>query len=300
LRLPVQRVIRPDQNYRGFAGQISAGTVRKGDVVLALPSGRTSRVASITTFDGDLEEASAPLSIALTLEDELDISRGDLISELERKPQHATAIEASLVWFDAERLETHRPYLVKHGAQTLPGRVTQVLYRTNIQTLAEEAVNSLGMNDVGVAELELTRPLFFDPYVENRASGSFILIDPHTNATLAAGMIRRAVATTEAGPEHKAAVVLLDGSLVAELELALLKEGAAVVRTRVTAVKTLRGLLALGLISLIEGSLEEATRESLATAGFAVVDARGLTEVSEAVEQLRAADVLDASERRLN
>jgi len=300
LRLPVQRVIRPDQNYRGFAGQISAGTVRKGDVVLALPSGRTSRVASITTFDGDLEEASAPLSIALTLEDELDISRGDLISELERKPQHATAIEASLVWFDAERLETHRPYLVKHGAQTLPGRVTQVLYRTNIQTLAEEAVNSLGMNDVGVAELELTRPLYFDPYIENRASGSFILIDPHTNATLAAGMIRRAVATAEAGPEHKAAVVLLDGSLVAELELALLKEGAAVVRTRVTAVKTLRGLLALGLISLVEGIIDEATHEALTIAGFAVVDARGLTQVSEAVEQLRAADVLDASERRLN
>jgi sulfate adenylyltransferase large subunit len=297
LRLPVQRVIRPDQNYRGFAGQISAGTVRKGDTVLALPSGRTSRVASITTFDGDLEEASAPLSIALTLEDELDISRGDLISEVTRRPQHATSIEASLVWFDAQRLETHRPYLVKHGAQTLPGRVTQVLYRTNIQSLAEEAVNSLGMNDIGVVEVELTRALFFDPYAENRASGSFILIDPRTNATLAAGMIRRGVATAEAGTEHKAAVVLADGTLVAELERALLAEGAAVVRTRVTAVKTLRGLLALGLIVLLEETIDAGTDAALTSGGFAVVNARGAANVSELVKQLRAADVLDAEER---
>jgi len=245
-----------------------------------------------------LEEASAPLSIALTLEDELDISRGDLISEVERKPQHATAIEASVVWFDAQRLETHRPYLVKHGAQTLPGRVTQVLYRTNIQSLAEEAVNSLGMNDVGVVEVELTRPLFFDPYAENRASGSFILIDSQTNATLAAGMIRRGVATSEAGTEHKAAVVLADGSLIAELERALLAEGAAVVRTRVTAVKTLRGLLALGLIVLLEEAMDAETEAALTSGGFAVVNARGTDKVNELVAQLRAADVFDAEERR--
>jgi sulfate adenylyltransferase large subunit len=255
LRLPVQRVIRPDQNFRGFAGQISAGTVRKGDTLLALPSRRTSRVASIVTFDGELEEASAPLSITLTLEDELDISRGDLLSEPERVPQHATAIEASVVWFDGQRLETHKPYLVKHGAQTLPARVTRVLYRTNIQTLAEEAVNSLGMNDVGVVEVELTKTLFFDAYAENRASGSFILIDPHTNATLAAGMIRRGVAV-ETVATHKAAIVLVDIARAAELERALLDDGAAVVRTHVTAEKTLRGLLSLGLIVLVEAVVD--------------------------------------------
>jgi len=294
LRLPVQRVIRPDQNYRGFAGQISAGTVRKGDTVLALPSGRTSRVASITTFDGDLEEASAPLSIALTLEDELDISRGDLLAEPARPPQHATAIEASLVWFDSARLETHRPYLVKHGAQTLPAQVTQVLYRTNIQTLADEAVNSLGMNDIGVAEIGLTRALFFDPYAENRASGSFILIDPHSNATLAAGMIRRAVSTREAGPEHQPALVLVGAETQSrELEEALLREGAAVVRTRVVAEKTLRGLLALGLIVLVEGKLES---DALKASGFAVVDAAGFANPGEIVEHLRKQDVLAFAE----
>ena len=176
---------------------------------------------------------------------------------------------------------------MKHGAQTLPAQVTQVLYRTNIQTLAEEAVNSLGMNDIGVAEIGLTRALFFDPYAENRASGSFILIDPHTNATLAAGMIRRGVSTHEAGPEHKPAAVLVDGSLVAELERALLDEGAAVVRTRVTAVKTLRGLLALGLIVLVEEPIDAESHAALMSAGFAVVDAGVGAQIPEIVKALR-------------
>jgi len=281
LRLPVQRVLRPDQNYRGFAGQISAGTVRKGDTVVALPSGRTSRVASITTFDGDLEEASAPLSIALVLEDELDISRGDLLAEPARPPQQATTIVSSLVWFDGQRLEANRPYLIKHGSQTLPARVTRVLYRTNIQTLAEEAVSSLGMNDVGLVEVELTRPLFFDAYAENRASGSFILIDPHSNATLAAGMIRHGVAKDEDGPKHKPALVLVGAEHQShELEDALLREGAGVVRTRVTAEKTLRGLLALGLIVLVEGKLEG---DAL---GFVVVDAASFASSDELLEHL--------------
>jgi len=294
LRLPVQRVLRPDQNYRGFAGQISAGTVRKGDTVVALPSGRTSRVASITTFDGDLEEASAPLSIALVLEDELDISRGDLLAEPARPPQQATTIVASLVWFDGQRLEANRPYLIKHGSQTLPARVTRVLYRTNIQTLAEEAVSSLGMNDVGLVEVELTRPLFFDAYAENRASGSFILIDPHSNATLAAGMIRHGVAKDEDGPKHKPALVLVGAEHQShELEDALLREGAAVVRTRVTAEKTLRGLLALGLIVLVEGKLES---DVLKASGFEVVDAAGFVSPVELLEYLRKEDVLSAGE----
>ena len=273
LRVPVQRVIRPDQHYRGFAGQISAGTVRKGDLITTLPSGRSSRVTAITTFDGDLEEASAPLSIALTLEDELDISRGDLIAEPARLPLAATALEATLVWFDGQRLETHRPLLVKHGSQTLPAQVTRVLYRTNVSTLAEEATSSLGMNEIGVVEIELTRTLFFDAYAENRASGAFILIDPQTNATLAAGMIRRGL-SVEAAAVHEAVVVSFSGDRVgwiAEVEQALSAGGAGVVRTRVTADKTLRGLLSLGLIVLVDGAVE-----GLDAAGFE--DAKQLAE----------------------
>ena len=111
------------------------------------------------------------------------------------------------MWFDAQRLDTHRPYLLKHGSETRPARVSRVIYRTNVQTLDEEAVSSLGMNDVGVAEIELTRALFFDAYAENRGSGSFILIDPQSNATVAAGMIRRGRGDDESRALHKAALL---------------------------------------------------------------------------------------------
>jgi len=278
-RMPVQRVIRPDHSYRGFAGQISSGTVRRGDNITVQPSGRSSRVASITTFDGDLEEATAPLSIALTLEDELDISRGDLLTDGSSGPQASTAIETSLVWFDAARLETHRPYLLKHGAATHHARITRVLHRTNTQTLAEEAVNSLGMNDIGLVELELTRAIFFDSYAQNRAMGSFILIDPHTNATLAAGMIRRSVAAAAQHSRHLPALVLFGAAsqAVAALEEHLLLSGAEVVRTSVTREQALRGLLALGLIVIVEAPLPPATLEALAE--FNIVNA---TEASPA------------------
>jgi sulfate adenylyltransferase subunit 1 len=285
-RMAVQRVIRPDQSYRGFAGQIACGTVRVGDSVTVHPSGRSSRVVSITTFDGDLEEAAAPLSIALTLEDELDISRGDLLSALSHPPQATTAIEASLVWFDAERLETHRPYLLKHGATTNHARVTRVLHRVNTQTLAEEAVNSLGMNDVGVAELELTRPIFFDAYAEDRALGSFILIDPHSNATLAAGMISRSVAEAAKEPLHRPALVTVAAgfALTAALERELLAEGAEVVRTSITNEKTLLSLLALGLIVLVEAPLSASTLEALAE--FMTLDAASFSSTAEIVKLL--------------
>ena len=291
-RMPVQRVIRPNQDFRGFAGQISAGTVRKGDVVTALPSRRSSRVASITTFDGELDEASAPLSVAITLEDELDISRGDLLAEPERLPEAAKVFEATLVWFDANRLETHRPYLVKNGSQTLPATVPRVLWRTNVETLADEAVNSLAMNEIGAVEVELTRTLFFDSYAANRASGAFILIDPQTNATLAAGLIRRGLHAGDGVPTHKPAVVefSLDAQSEAwlgELEHVLVSEGAAVVRTRVVAEKTLRGLLALGLIVLVEGNVAGA---SLGEA--AVVRAAEFARVGDLVGYLREAGVL--------
>jgi sulfate adenylyltransferase large subunit len=273
-RMPVQRVIRPHQNYRGFAGQISAGTIRKGDLVTVLPSGLSSRVAAITTFDGDLEEASAPLSIALTLEDELDISRGDLLSELQRAPQHGTAIEASLVWFDTQRLETDRPYLFKHGTSTRSVRITRVVERKNIQTLVAEAVSSLGMNDIGLVELELTLPLFFDPYVENRSSGSFILIDPQSNATVAAGMIRRALSEHSRQQSNGAVFFVAEVEAnILDLELRLIATGAQVVRTRIQNADTIRSLFRLGLVVLVNGAPSTETIQALADAGIVPGDA---------------------------
>jgi sulfate adenylyltransferase subunit 1 len=291
-RMAVQRVIRPDQNYRGFAGQISAGTVCVGDVVIALPSGRSSRVASITTFDGDLDHAAAPLSIALTLEDELDISRGDLLAEPSRLPSQATAIEASLVWFDAVRLDTHRPYLLKHGAAIRNARVTRVVSRTNVETLTEEAVGTLGMNDIGVAEIALTLPLSFDPYTANRASGSFILIDPQTNATLAAGMIRRGLSAASPSQHRKSALLIGSNPAIdpALLEADLIAAGALVVRTRIADHAILRSLLALGLVVLFEGAAAPIDTEDSVT-----VDLAAFTRSAELLSLLKANGILTES-----
>ena len=276
-RLPVQRVIRPDQHYRGFAGQIAAGSIRPGDSILALPSGRSSRVVSITTFDGDLEEAGAPQSIALTLEDELDISRGDVLVDPHHPPQHATEIEASLVWFDSARLESEKPYLLKHGTQIVPARITRVLHRTNIHTLEHEAVHSLGMNDIGVAEIAVTRPLYFDTYTENRATGSFILIDPATNATAAAGMIERGVSTGAGTAGHKAAILLLPNAAQAgAVEQRLLAAAIPVVRTRITDLRVLQALSSLAVV------LAEAPIPALAEAPIPVLAEAPIPALAEA------------------
>lgn len=307
MRFPIQRVIRPNQNFRGFAGQIAAGTLRKGDTVLALPSGRTSRIASITTFDGELQQASAPLSVAVTLEDELDISRGDLLAELSQPPQHATTIEASLVWFDTQRLETHRPYLVKHSSQLLPARVTRVQFRTNIQTLAEEAVNSLQMNDIGVVDIQLTRQMYFDPYSINRALGSFILIDPQSNATLAAGMIRQAHKTDASAFRHKPALILFtsedaSGINIDALENELVGAGIEVVRTRSTNTATLRALVTLGLVVLVAQPLANQTGELLHADNIAdkiaILNAADFVSIPLLVERLLQSNVPGDAERQ--
>ena len=299
-RLPIQRVIRPDQHFRGFAGQIAAGTIRPGDEIVALPSGRTSRVASITTFDGDLDQASAPQSITLTLEDELDISRGDLLVTPAHRPHHATQIEATLVWFDAHRLESHKPYLLKHGAQALNARIPRVLHRTNIHTLEQEAVHTLAMNDIGTVELATTRPLFFDRYTENRATGSFILIDLATNATVAAGMIRRGLNSSEDSdtsnvPAHKSALLRIPNpAQAAAVEQLLLDANIPVVRTRVSTPSVLQSLLHLGIVTILDAAtgaeidpLHEALDASILTpeAFFAELRERGILPAPKGAQQ---------------
>jgi sulfate adenylyltransferase large subunit len=174
-RMPVQRAVRPDHDFRGYAGQIASGTIRPGDEILALPSGRKSRVKRIVTFDGDLEVAHAPLSVTLTLEDEIDISRGDMISAGDA-PQTARSIDATVVWFDATPLDPSKEYLLKHTTQTIRARVA--------------TGTELKMNDIGDVKIALAQPLFFDAYKSNRTTGSFILMDRETNATAAAGLIK--------------------------------------------------------------------------------------------------------------
>jgi hypothetical protein len=183
-------VSRPDASFRGFAGQVASGVIRPGDAVLSLPSGQRSRVRSVVTFGGDAPEAFPPMSVTLTLEDEIDLSRGDMLVSPGHPPRVSRHFEAMVVWFNSEPSEPGRSYLLKHTSRTVRARAVKIRYRVNVSTLVQEPVNSLQMNDIAYVEFETVSPLFFDPYTQNRITGSFILIDPISNATLGAGMIR--------------------------------------------------------------------------------------------------------------
>ncbi|HXZ07581.1 MAG TPA: GTP-binding protein, partial [Paraburkholderia sp.] len=191
-RFPVQRVLRPDRTFRGFAGQIASGTVRRGDGIAVFPSGRKAKIERIVTFDGDLEEAIAPLSVTLVLDREIDISRGDLISSAKSTPVAVSNLKASLVWMDQRPLDVNRRYLLKHTSHTVPAIVSLIDHRVDLSALQHEAAATLRMNDIGEVSLHLLRPMAVDLYRDNRGTGALILIDPETNATVAAGMITKA------------------------------------------------------------------------------------------------------------
>jgi bifunctional enzyme CysN/CysC len=188
-RMPVQWVNRPDLNFRGFAGTIASGTVRPGDAVVVPASGQISTVARIVTMDGDLEEAVSGQAVTLTLDDEIDISRGDLLSSPEARPAHADQFEAHLVWMHEEPLLPGRGYLLKTGATSAMVQVTDLKYKINVNTLQHEAGKTLALNEVGVCNISISKAISFDPYQENRGTGNFVLIDRFTNATVGAGMI---------------------------------------------------------------------------------------------------------------
>jgi bifunctional enzyme CysN/CysC/sulfate adenylyltransferase subunit 1 len=194
LRFPVQMVIRPDAKFRGFAGRIASGVIRPGDDVLALPSGQRTRVRAIVSYDGDLPEVLAPMSVTLQLEDEIDLSRGDMLVSPENGPRVSRRFRAMVVWLHESPLEVGRTYLVKHTARQTKIRALQIRHRVNVNTLEQERATELNMNDIASVEFEAHVPLFFDPYTSNRATGSFILIDAISNATVGAGMIEEAAA----------------------------------------------------------------------------------------------------------
>jgi sulfate adenylyltransferase large subunit len=204
-RFPVQRVLRPDHTFRGFAGQIASGTVHRGEAITVLPSNREAKIERIVTWDGDLDEAIAPLSVTLVLDRELDISRGDLIVASQAQATVARSVKAALVWMDQRPLDLSRRYLLKHTSQTVPTFLSSIDYRTDLATLTREAAQTLGMNDIGAVSLNLLRPMALDLYSENRATGAFILIDPETNATVAAGMVTAASSDVTTGIEDESA-----------------------------------------------------------------------------------------------
>ncbi len=189
LRFPVQYVIRPHQDYRGFAGRLASGTVHAGDDVVVLPGGRTSRVRSIETTEGSLGEAVAGESAVILLEDEVDISRGDLLVRAGELPSSSTRIDAVVSWMTDEPLELDRPYILMHTTRQVPARVVSVTHRIDVDTLDRQPSTDLNLNDIGRVHIETAQALHFDGYDQNRITGSFILIHPHTHATVAAGMI---------------------------------------------------------------------------------------------------------------
>ena len=214
-RFPVQYVLRPDLNFRGYAGKIVAGIIRPGEEIAVLPSGMTSKIKSVTTMDGDLEEARAPQSVVLTLEDEIDISRGDMIVRRNNLPLVEKNLDAIVCWMGNESLEVGKNYYIKHTTRTVNACISKLVYMFDVNTLhrtdATEHnlfcellttphrtdVSTLMLNEIGRAEFKFTQPIMFDQYNKNRETGSFIIIDPDTNFTVGAGMIRGTVRSIE-------------------------------------------------------------------------------------------------------
>jgi len=266
-RFPVQYVLRPHQDYRGLAGQVASGTVRVGDEVQVLPSGRLTRVAGIDTFDGPLEEASAPASITLRLADDVDASRGDLLAHVDAPPMALHQLDAMLVWFSEQPLDCSRRYLVKQATRTAPAQVERILWRKELEDLAEVPAESLALNDIGKVRLVCRRPLLCDPYRDNRRTGAFIIIDALTHDTVGAGMVL--------GPAETGTQGTVESSLVSQTERrARLGQPGAIVLLPATpeatsrAFELERGLFDLGRhVATVAGDVEVA----LALAGAGLV-----------------------------
>jgi len=208
LRFPVQYVIRPDASFRGFAGQVAAGELHPGMVVMALPSRVKTKVQSLVAFEKETVSAGPGDSITVTLADEIDLSRGDMLVSEEQPATAGTEFQAMLVWMHPEPLDPHKIYVLKHTTRTVRARVSHIRHRVDINTLEHVAAVKLDMNDIAAIDVKTTLPLFFDPYRLNRTTGSFILIDPLTNATVGAGIIEKAIehgrsARSEASGQRK-------------------------------------------------------------------------------------------------
>ena len=192
-RLPVQWVNRPDSGFRGFAGTIVGGEVRAGDPIRVYPSGLETTVASIATFDGELEHAVAGQAVTVTLANEIDVGRGDLLASPEAPPQVADQFEAMVFWMGEEPMLRGRTYLMRAGTKTVAATIAPLKYKLNVDTLEHVAATQLELNEIGVCSIQLAEPIAFDPYVESRETGGFILIDRMTFGTVGAGLLHFAL-----------------------------------------------------------------------------------------------------------
>jgi len=308
-RFPVQYVLRPHLDYRGFAGQIASGTVRVGDEVMVLPSKRRTRVAAIDTFEGERQAESAPFSVTLRLADEVDISRGDVIAHVAQPPQALNRLEAMLVWFGEQPLDGSRRYLVKHSTRTVPATLEQILWRKDLENLTEVPAETLALNDIGKVRLVCKRPLLCDPYRDNRSTGAFIVIDALTHDTVAAGMIlgpagdgdkaARSLISAQERRERlgqKGEVILLPESPEAEerafqLERRLFDQGrhVSVVRGDTEVAVTLAEAGLIVLVHSVAPQARRALRDQLRDAGLGGGELEATADLEGWVRQVLAA-----------
>ena len=200
-RYPVQYVLRPNLDFRGFSGKIASGVIRKGDEIMALPSKKTSRVKSIVTYDGELDEAFCPQCVTITLEDEIDISRGEMLVRPDNLPEIGRHFETMLVWMDEEPMDRKKQFYLKHNTNTTRATVDDICYQVDVNTMEQHPADGFKLNEIGRVHITTAKPLFFDAYKTNKATGSFILIDPITNNTSAVGMIIGPTAADEVQTE---------------------------------------------------------------------------------------------------
>ncbi len=196
-RFPVQYVNRPNLDFRGFAGTVVSGQIAPGDEITALPSGKTSKVKSIVTFEGEQENAYVPQAVTLTLEDEIDISRGDMIVKSNNTPIHASQLKTHLVWMSEEPLMPNKQYYFKFATKMTTGAVAHIDHQIDVNTLEQQQALHLNLNEIAVVDLKLTQPIACDPYTKNRETGAFVVIDRLTNSTVGAGMVIDALAESE-------------------------------------------------------------------------------------------------------
>jgi adenylyl-sulfate kinase len=189
MRFPVQYVLRPDLDFRGFSARVASGIVRKGEKIMVLPSRKTSVIKEIITYDGNLEEAFPPQSVTITLEDEIDISRGDMIVYPDNLPRIERHFEAMLVWMDEKPMDPNVQLFLKHANNTTRVRLDRIQYKIDVNTLQKSSIDHFELNEIGRVVLTTNKAIYFDPYKKNRSTGSFILIDPITHNTVAVGMI---------------------------------------------------------------------------------------------------------------
>jgi sulfate adenylyltransferase large subunit len=189
MRFPVQLVVRPNQEFRGYAGQVASGILKPGDAVMVLPSGRASRVKSIVTYDGEVSQAFPPMSVTVCLDDQVDVSRGNMLVPPSHPPLVTRCIDARLVWMGDQPLDLRRQYIIKHTTQMVKAHVRSIRYRVNINTLEKHPATELHLNEIGAVVIDTHAPLFVDHYGRNRATGSFVMVDLVSNATVAGGMI---------------------------------------------------------------------------------------------------------------